>query len=81
MTDNPAVKATWMSKIKGNRAIKPEMSLIIIKEAAIKISKEGKKFMAFAPTIETGISQCGKVDSLIRFLLSIKLVTDLVIDS
>jgi hypothetical protein len=46
------------------------------KEIIISIIKEGKKLTIFANIIEMGIRKCGKLDSLIKFLLSIRQVVD-----
>ena len=81
ITANPAVMAKWIAKITGKIIINKEKPFKTKAEASNKINREGKKLMKFSKTIESGIRYCGKADSLIRFLLSTKLVTEQAIES
>ena len=53
----------------------------INQEIIINIVKEGKKIAIFAKLIEIGIKICARLDYLIKFLLSIRLVAAVIIES
>ena len=77
MIDNPISIIRCISKTNGNSIIKIGSVFKITNEVTITINKEGKKLMALAITIDIGIRNAGELDSLIKFLLSTKLVIDL----
>ena len=79
--DRPIVIAICMAKTSGRNTAKTGNPLKINKAAINNINKAGKKIIAFAKTIETGKRYCGKLDSLMRFLLSTRLVAALISES
>lgn len=66
----------WINKIRGKNNINMGSPFKINNDAIIKIINDGKKLIRLNMEIEMEIKQWGKLDSLIKFLLSTRLVAE-----